>query len=680
MMEHRILGSLEVVHGGRQLPLGGTKQRAVLAILLLHRREVVSVDRLVDELWGETPPDTATKTVQVYVSRLRKALGEGVLLTRGGGYVVEIDDEQLDAGRFERLGARGPRGAGARRRRRRRGTCFAQALALWRGPPLADLAYEPFAQSEIARLEELRLAALEDRIEAELALGGTPRSSPSSRARAGPSRVRERLRGQLMLALYRSGRQTDALASYRDARRALVDELGLEPSRELQALERAILAQDPALDAPARRRAPAGGERRRRGAALVGLGGGLLLAAAVAAIAASGGDDAGTRQATANSLAVIDPESNEVVATVPTGVLPADVAAGAGHIWVANQADDTVTQVDPRRRAVVSTTSPGVTVAGLTVADRGVWIGDANRLRLVRLDPGFRSVVQSLRLAPGPEVQGGSGPNLVTAGYGSVWAGSSSSAVARVDPRTRKVESVPVGNSPSAIATGLGGVWVTDSVDNTVARIDPASANAVTGTTPVGRGPSAVATGGGAVWVANTQDDTVARLDPENATVTDTVRVGRRPTGVAVGEGAVWVANSLSGTVSRIDPRSGRVEATVEVGEAPQGVTVAYGLVWVSVQQRATPEGPAAQGAWTCRPPLGARGPRPHGPGARHRLPAPQRHLRAALQLPRSPVPGGRGVATGGCRRTACGVAPMGARTSSGCDRGSASRRRRTSP
>src|SRR5215210_2901616 len=246
MMEFRILGSLDVVHGGRQVPLGGTKQRAVLAILLLHRREVVSVDRLVDELWGESPPDTATKTVQVYVSRLRKVLGQGVLLTRAGGYLVEIDPDQLDGGRFERLAGEGGDALASGDARGAR-DLLRQALDLWHGPPLADFAYEPCAQSEIARLEELRLAALEDRIEAEVQLGEHATLVPELERLVREHPARERLRQQLILALYRSGRQTDALASYRDARRALVDELGLEPSRELRELERAILAQDPAL-------------------------------------------------------------------------------------------------------------------------------------------------------------------------------------------------------------------------------------------------------------------------------------------------------------------------------------------------------------------------------------------------------------------------------------------------
>ena len=588
MIEFRILGPLEVEHEGRLVPLGGTRQRAVLAILLLHRCEVVSMDRLVDELWGERPPDTGTKTVQVYVSRLRKELGQDLVLTRGGGYVLELEPAQLDAERFERLAGDG-RDALERGEAASASELLRQALDVWRGPPLADLAYEPFAQSHIARLEELRLVTLEQRIEADLALGRHAALIPELETLVREHPARERLRAQLILALYRSGRQGDALASYRDARRALVDELGIEPSRELQDLERAILTQDPEIDAPARARPALAGLEARRGGVLLGVGGGLLLAAALAAMF-TGGDDPSPRRATGNTLAVIDPDSNRLVETIPTGVRPADVSAGAGHVWVANQADDTATQIDPRRREVVSTTAPGASVAGLAASEEAVWIGDARRSVLLRLDPDFRSVVRTARLETDPGLFGGPGPNPVATGYGAVWVGSAYGAIARVDTRTRETQKISVGNSPSAVATGAGGVWVTDDVDNTVARIDPASANAVTGSTPVGRGPGAVATGAGAVWVANTQDDTVARVDPDSTAVTDTIRVGRRPTGVAVGEGAVWVANSLSGTVSRIDLKTRRVEATVEVGEAPQDVTVSNGVVWVSVQDRTAPE------------------------------------------------------------------------------------------
>ena len=220
---------------------------------------------------------------------------------------------------------------------------------------------------------------------------------------------------------------------------------------------------------------------------------------------------------------MIDPDDNRVVASIPTGVRPAQVAAGAGYLWVANLGDDTVTQIAPRERSVVSTTSPGMTVGGVAADARGVWIGDIRRTRLVRLDPSFRrpSVVRSVRVAPFPEGFGQFGQNPMATGYGSVWSGRTFGAIAGVDAESEDVVArTSVGNDPSAIAAGAGSVWVTDSDDNTVTRLDPASEGAVIGTTSVGQGPTALAVGAGAVWVANTQDDTVSRIDPRTGTVT----------------------------------------------------------------------------------------------------------------------------------------------------------------
>jgi DNA-binding SARP family transcriptional activator len=244
-MEYRILGPIEVVDEDRRVALGGPKQRALLALLLLHANEVVSTDELIDRLWGERPPATASKVVQVQIWRLRKALGGDVLATRAPGYVLSVDGDELDLTRFERLvaEARGAEPATAAAKLR-------EALSLWRGAPLADLAYEDFAAAEVARLEELRLVALEERIEADLALGRHAELVPELEALAAEHPLQERLRGQLMLALYRSGRQADALAAYRRARELLLEELGLDPSPPLQELERAILAHDPLLGAP----------------------------------------------------------------------------------------------------------------------------------------------------------------------------------------------------------------------------------------------------------------------------------------------------------------------------------------------------------------------------------------------------------------------------------------------
>jgi DNA-binding SARP family transcriptional activator/class 3 adenylate cyclase/tetratricopeptide (TPR) repeat protein len=254
-VEFRLLGPLEVLRDGRPVSLGGRKPRAVLAILLLHANEVVSADRLIDALWGESPPGAAGNTLQAHVSQLRKALGgkdgtasNGRIRTQRPGYVIHVHPEELDLARFEHLVESGRRALAGRELDVAAGL-LREALGLWRGPPLAEFAYEPFAEHEIARLQELRLVALEERIEADLAAGSHRRLVPELEQLTAEHPLRERLRGQLILALYRAGRQADALRVYQETRRALVDELGIEPSPALQQLERAILIQDPGLEA-----------------------------------------------------------------------------------------------------------------------------------------------------------------------------------------------------------------------------------------------------------------------------------------------------------------------------------------------------------------------------------------------------------------------------------------------
>jgi DNA-binding SARP family transcriptional activator/tetratricopeptide (TPR) repeat protein len=249
-VEYRILGSLDVRDdGGSALPLGGVRERSLLAILLLHANEPVTTDRVVDELWGEDPPKAAVKTVQVYVSRLRKVLGAETIVSAPGGYLLRVDTGAIDLHHFEHL-SRGGRRALEAGDAASAASLLGEALALWHGAPLSDFAYEPFAQAHTVRLEELRLGALEDRIEADLRCGRTSELVPELSSLAARHPLRERLRAQLMLALYRSGRQVDALDVFRDTRTALVEELGIEPGRELQELERAILNHDPSLERP----------------------------------------------------------------------------------------------------------------------------------------------------------------------------------------------------------------------------------------------------------------------------------------------------------------------------------------------------------------------------------------------------------------------------------------------
>ena len=248
-MEFGILGPLAVWRDGGEVELGAAKQRALLAVMLLHAGETMSTERLVDALWGEKPPVTAVKALQVYISQLRKTLGEGVVVTRPLGYVVELDDGALDLQRFERLLAEGRRllDQGSARQA---GEVLQEGLALWRGEPLADFRYEVFAANAIGRLDGLRLIALEARLEADLGCGRHAEAVPELEALVRDYPLREQLRGLLILALYRAGRQADALAVMQETRTVLREELGLDPSQALQQLEKAILLQDPSLDRP----------------------------------------------------------------------------------------------------------------------------------------------------------------------------------------------------------------------------------------------------------------------------------------------------------------------------------------------------------------------------------------------------------------------------------------------
>jgi DNA-binding SARP family transcriptional activator len=242
-MRFRLLGPLEIDDVADEALLRRAKPRALLALLLLSANRPVGTDRLVAGLWGEQEPATALGALQNYVSQLRKALGRDVVVTRAPGYMAVIAPDELYVERFERLVAEAADSDLAGRAARLR-----EALSLWRGPPLADLADEPFAGAEIRRLDELRLAALEDRIAADLELGRHGELIAELEALVQEHPLRERVRALLMLGLYRGGRQAEALAAYRDARKLFDDELGLEPGDELQRLERAILKHDPALD------------------------------------------------------------------------------------------------------------------------------------------------------------------------------------------------------------------------------------------------------------------------------------------------------------------------------------------------------------------------------------------------------------------------------------------------
>ena len=566
-----MLGLLEVVEQGRAIEVPRGRERALLVLLVLHANEPVSPEQLIEELWGDRQPDNAGKALQVYVSRLRKALGADRLGTTPAGYALEVGPGELDSAEFERLVGEG-RNALEKGDARRAERTLSEALELWRGPALADFRFESFAQPEIRRLEELQAAARADRVDVQLSNGRADSVIPELEKLIEESPLWERPRGQLMRALYRSGRQADALELYRQTRALLAEEQGLEPSPELQSLERAILNQEPELaaPAPAALRAIA---RRRGGRSLV-LGGVLLAGAAAATIGivlSSGGG--GVAVVVPNSLAVVDQKANKIVDDV--AVAPNGLAAGRDAIWVTDAVGNTVSRIDPKTNEVRQTTQVGDGPEGVAIGSGALWVANGLDGTVSRIDLATGQVVQTIPV--------GNGPSGVAYGEGAVWvANSTDGTVSRLDPDTGRVtDTLPAAIGASDVAVGFGRVWVISPPSGSVVALDPGSGQ-VLARIGVGSEPAAVAAGAGGVWIANRADDTVSRIDPHKAAVTDTVQVGRGPAGIATGAKSVWVANESDATLSRIDSSRGKVTKTIalyqpgkDVAFSPHGVYVA---------------------------------------------------------------------------------------------------------
>jgi YVTN family beta-propeller protein len=593
-MEFRLLGPVEVDDEGRPLVLGGAKQRALLAILLLHANEVVSRDRLIDEIWGEHPPASAPHSLEVYVSRLRKTLhagGEGQrLLTHAGGYLLQLEDEQLDVNRFARLVAEG-RGALAAGDYDRAAGQLAEALAVWRGPALSDLAFESFARAEIDRLEEERLAALEDRIEAELALGRHGAVVGELETLSSRHPLRERLHAQLMLSLYRSGRQAEALAVYRRTRQHLMDELGIEPSPELQRLQQKILRQDPSLELsttePGPRPAEPGSPTRRlfpgrwRPAAIAVVIAGLLATAAAAAVALfTGSSEPSLHGVDANAVGVIDPDNGRITSEVRLDRTPSHLAAGAGSIWALSAKQESVSRIAAISGRVIQTIQVGHGPTDIAYGSRAVWVVNSLDGTVSRIDRDSNTVVDDIPV--------GNIPLAVATGFGSIWVTTAGDReVVRLDAHTgRVVKRIATGSVGRAIAVTDDAVWVSDDDHNRVSGIDPKS-NEVTKSVTVGQGPTAVAYGAGALWVVNELDRTVMRIDPRENIVARTIPIGGTPTDLLFADGGLWVTDETGGRVVRVDPRRNEVGASIDTGNRPQGVAFAAGRLWLSVQPAA---------------------------------------------------------------------------------------------
>jgi YVTN family beta-propeller protein len=589
-MDVNILGPLEIRgREGREIRLPAGREQALLVLLLIHRGEVVSADRIVEALWGERAPGTAAKAVQGYVSHLRRALEpehlpdqpHGLLVTQPPGYALNANAVTVDATRFEQL-------AGDGRRALEDGSAadaallLEEALALWRGQALAEFAFDDFARDEIHRLEELRLSATEDRIESLLQLGrhGEIVGGLASLVAAHP--LRERLRGQWMLQ------------AYRDGRRLLASELGLEPGPGLQRLEHAILAQDPDLEAPAlasptsraiqtdQQPEPRARPVNRRRRVVVG---GILLLAAIAAVVLalthSGGDAPPVITVKPPAMVVVDTRTNRIVASIATGSRPVAVAAGEGAIWVGDAQDGTVTRIDPEQMRVVKTIGIGAPAVDLATGAGDVWAATGGFGTIVRIDAKLGAVADRFDLGKPSDLVVQTASSIGVA-EGGIWVGVFDGLVS-LDPSSGEIKRrVDLGHSAAMqLAVGRDAVWAT-LLTRRAERVDTGSAQ-VTAEFYAGAFAPAVALDETAVWFAGADGGQLWKVDPVTGSTLLTARAGRGSLAVAVGSGSVWVASWSERSLIRVDPATGDVLATIPVGGDPWDVVVHGGLVWVAV-------------------------------------------------------------------------------------------------
>ena len=471
----RLLGLVEVSLDGRPVALGGAKQRALLAMLALYANAPVTTDQLIEGLWGERAPASAAKMVQLYVSQLRRLLdgGDAAILTRGRGYELRVPADAVDAVRFEQLvgeASRADDGASA---------LVDEALALWRGRPLDDIADQPFAGAEIRRLDDQWLQARELAIDAALAAGGHAEVVGELDELVAAHPLRERIHAQRMLALYRSGRQADALEAYRDARAVLVQEAGVEPGPELRRLHAAILDQDPSLVLPPARsalRQPPAGVRGRRAAVVVGAS--LAVAAVAAVVLVAGGSDSPPSVVGANAVAIIDPAKDAVVGSIALDDGPGPIVAGSGGITVLTLNSKTLARIDATSRRIVATAGVGGSPGDIAVTSADLWVTQ---------NCGVGSPGSLLRYVG----ERGRGTNLSDADELSL-AGRNA-------------------GEPTAQQTGIGcgvaanaaSVWVATTVPPGVARVDvdPSGVAEVARAAPLRFAPEDIALGDGSVWI-----------------------------------------------------------------------------------------------------------------------------------------------------------------------------------
>jgi DNA-binding SARP family transcriptional activator/outer membrane protein assembly factor BamB len=591
-VEVRLLGPLEVLIDGRSVELGAGTERALVAFLALHASTPVSTDSIIDALWGEQPPSTAREMVRTYVARVRKRLGDA-LQTRPGGYVLAAAADAIDAVAFERLCDEGIR--------RLEGgdpaassEMLTRALGLWRGTPLPELDPLRVGGDVIARLEELRLSAIEARAGGELALGRAAGLVPELEMLVREHPYREPLRRELMLALYRCGRQADALERYREGRRVLAEDIGIEPSRDLQALHESILRQDPALDGPRpiRTQAPLETQRpmpaqvptepatraapHRQRKVLAGAVLAALVAAAVTTGVLANGGATDPQKVGHDALAVINPVSGVIVGSRTFRGVPGPIAVGPHSIWLGDGEGRSVLTLAASDLHVLGTANLGIFPYQIATNGAEAWAGNGFNGTLTRINAAGNATA-SFRPEPTS-----TGRLALAYGAGSLWIGSQDGALSQLDPNTGRIAAVIHGiGRPNAITVDARGVWIAEATRAALLRIDPTTGR-ITASVPIGGIPNAVAVGAGSVWAVTPEDGLVWRIDPDTNAVTASIDAGPEPSLVAVINGQVWIASSR-GTLERVDVSQNIVTQTLHFDGPIGGLAGGHDRLWISV-------------------------------------------------------------------------------------------------
>lgn len=579
MLEFRALGPIEVVSDGTPVELPKGKDRVLLAVLVLSAPQPVSVDELVEQLWRERAPATAPEMIRNSVARLRARIGQGSFETTSAGYRLVADTDAVDIRRFERLGANGAQALEAGDAERASAE-LGEALALWRGRPLPELDDSPAYAPLLRALEELHHRVEEDRIEAELALGRAAQVVHALEALHDEHPYRERLLGQLMLALYQTGRQKDALDRYTSARRRLIDEVGLEPAPELQELQQRILRQDPGLADAARReprakspQATAPRFSRRRSllvafAALVALG-------AAAAIVAAWPRPHPVR-IPARGLVALRAASGRPEAATELQVKPGLLAVDGEHVWVAASSGPSVLEFSSRRLARPRIRYIQRTAFSLAAAGGSLWAGNGFDGTISRVD-GSGRLVRTFRPEPHAE-----GRLPIAAGAGGLWVASQDGRLTRLDPVTgRRIRTYRGVGLAQAIAVDSRVVWIADARSDAIERFDPRAGRLVR-RIPVGGRAEDVVVGAGSVWALSPLENTLWRIDPKRNAVVDSFSVPSQTTSLAATPGLIW-AGSAGGILTAIDTATNSIVKTQSLGHAVDALAAADGLVWASV-------------------------------------------------------------------------------------------------